>query len=133
MGRDHTIYATQAGYVKYYKDPEKHPTRRYIGVVFKRDQVLPLPRNAARRRRLGMTTRPLQEEPEQIEEEQHNTAVTEAKMGGTFPTKLKLKPGTVCEPSWKPHLVSEISSSFVLKLIITPEPENHLFIHCLHV
>ncbi|RAL61549.1 hypothetical protein DID88_009588 [Monilinia fructigena] len=54
MGRDHTIYATQPGYVKYYKDPERHPKRQYIGVVFKRDQVLPLPRNTVRRRRLGM-------------------------------------------------------------------------------
>jgi large subunit ribosomal protein L27 len=54
MGRDHTIYATQPGYVKYYRDPEKHPKRKYIGVVFERDQVLPLPRNAMRRRRLGM-------------------------------------------------------------------------------
>jgi large subunit ribosomal protein L27 len=54
MGRDHTIYATQSGYVKYYKDPEKNPKRQYIGVVFERDQVLPLPRNSPRRRRLGM-------------------------------------------------------------------------------
>jgi large subunit ribosomal protein L27 len=54
MGRDHTIYATESGYVKYYKDPLKHPKRQYIGVVFERDQVLPLPRNAARKRRLGM-------------------------------------------------------------------------------
>lgn len=54
MGRDHTIYATESGYVKYYKDPEKHPKRQYIGVVFERDQVLPLPRNSPRRRRLGM-------------------------------------------------------------------------------
>jgi hypothetical protein len=54
MGRDHTIYATESGYVKYYKDPEKHPKRQYIGVVFKRDQVLPLPRNSHRRRRLNM-------------------------------------------------------------------------------
>ncbi|KAF7960021.1 hypothetical protein EAE96_001621 [Botrytis aclada] len=54
MGRDHTIYATQPGYVKYYKDPERHPKRQYIGVVFKREQVLPLPRNTVRRRRLGM-------------------------------------------------------------------------------
>jgi hypothetical protein len=54
MGRDHTIYATEAGYVKYYKDPERHPKRQYIGVTFKRDDVLPLPRNAMRRRRLGM-------------------------------------------------------------------------------
>jgi large subunit ribosomal protein L27 len=54
MGRDHTIYATESGYVKYYKDPEKHPKRQYIGVVFERDQVLPLPRNAQRRRKLNM-------------------------------------------------------------------------------
>jgi large subunit ribosomal protein L27 len=56
MGRDHTIYATESGYVKYYKDPEKHPKRQYIGVVFEREMVLPLPRNSMRRRRLGMTT-----------------------------------------------------------------------------
>lgn len=55
MGRDHTIYATHHGYVKYYKDPEKNPNRQYIGVVFERDQVLPLPRNSMRRRRLNMT------------------------------------------------------------------------------
>lgn len=54
MGRDHTIYATECGYVKYYKDPDKHPKRQYIGVTFERDQVLPLPRNSPRRRRLGM-------------------------------------------------------------------------------
>lgn len=54
MGRDHTIYATQPGYVKYYRDPLKHPKRQYIGVVFQRDHTLPQPPNAARRRRLGM-------------------------------------------------------------------------------
>lgn len=54
MGRDHTIYATQSGYVKYYKDPMKHPKRQYIGVVFERQQSLPQALNAVRRRRLGM-------------------------------------------------------------------------------
>ena len=54
MGRDHTIYATQSGYVKYYKDPLKHPKRQFIGVVFERHQTLPQAVNAARRRRLGM-------------------------------------------------------------------------------
>jgi large subunit ribosomal protein L27 len=61
MGRDHTIYATESGYVKYYKDPEKHPKRQYIGVVFERDMVLPLPRNSMRRRRLGMTAQKVEE------------------------------------------------------------------------
>lgn len=53
MGRDHTIYATEAGYVKYYLDPEKHPKRKYIGVCFERDGRLPTPRNAPTRRRLN--------------------------------------------------------------------------------
>lgn len=54
MGRDHTIFALQPGYVKYYRDPLKHPKRQYIGVVFERSQTLPQPPNAVRRRRLGM-------------------------------------------------------------------------------
>ncbi|KAK4991636.1 54S ribosomal protein L2 mitochondrial [Elasticomyces elasticus] len=54
MGRDHTIHAAQPGYVKYYRDPLKHPKRQYIGVVFERNQTLPQPPNAVRRRRLGM-------------------------------------------------------------------------------
>lgn len=58
MGRDHTIYATQAGYVRYYADPEKHPERRYIGVVFEKDGQLPHPRNAPSRRKLNMITIP---------------------------------------------------------------------------
>ncbi|KAJ5906759.1 54S ribosomal protein L27 [Penicillium subrubescens] len=58
MGRDHTIYATQAGYVRYYLDPERHPERRYIGVVFEKEGRLPHPRNAPSRRRLNMVTTP---------------------------------------------------------------------------
>lgn len=70
MGRDHTIYATEHGYVKYYKDPEKHPKRQYIGVTFERDMVLPLPRNSMRRRRLNMTASRI--------EEMHTTALEPA-------------------------------------------------------
>jgi hypothetical protein len=54
LGRDHTIHAAVAGYVKYYRDPARHPTRQYIGVVFNRDDKLPYPANAPRVRRLGM-------------------------------------------------------------------------------
>ena len=53
MGRDHTISALVKGYVRYYRDPEKHPSRKYIGVVFEQHETLPRGRNAARRRRLG--------------------------------------------------------------------------------
>ncbi|KAI9686699.1 MAG: 54S ribosomal protein L2 mitochondrial [Bathelium mastoideum] len=58
MGRDHTLHATQPGFVKYYRDPELHPKRRYIGVVLRRTDVLPRPPNASRRRRLGMIAVP---------------------------------------------------------------------------
>ncbi|KAG9235181.1 ribosomal L27 protein-domain-containing protein [Amylocarpus encephaloides] len=63
MGRDHTIYATEAGYVKYYKDPERHPKRQYIGVTFERSQVLPLPRNSMRRRKLNMFAQKMETAP----------------------------------------------------------------------
>ncbi|KAI9839046.1 MAG: 54S ribosomal protein L2 mitochondrial [Sclerophora amabilis] len=59
MGRDHTIFAQQAGYVKYYADPRRHPKRKYIGVVFDRTEKLPRPVNAARKRRLGMVEVPM--------------------------------------------------------------------------
>ncbi|KAF2113781.1 60S ribosomal protein L2, mitochondrial precursor [Lophiotrema nucula] len=54
MGRDHCIYATEAGYVRYYRDPLKHPKRQYIGVCFEKHETLPYPPNAVRRRRLNM-------------------------------------------------------------------------------
>lgn len=53
-GRDHTIHAAVEGYVKYYRDPQLHPTRQYIGVAFNRNDTLPYPKDAPRRRKLGM-------------------------------------------------------------------------------
>ncbi|KAL2261782.1 hypothetical protein VTK26DRAFT_3362 [Humicola hyalothermophila] len=58
MGRDHTIHAAVAGYVKYYRDPERHPKRQYIGVVFNREDKLPYPKCAPRRRKLGLVAVP---------------------------------------------------------------------------
>ncbi|KAI1005366.1 hypothetical protein K3495_g2852 [Podosphaera aphanis] len=55
MGRDHTIFAKVHGYVKYYKDPGKHPKRQYIGVALERHHVLPYDPRAPRPRRLNMT------------------------------------------------------------------------------
>ncbi|PHH65710.1 hypothetical protein CDD81_1796 [Ophiocordyceps australis] len=54
MGRTHSIHAMVPGYVKYYRDPDKHPRRKYIGVTLRREDTLPYPKNAQRRRRLGM-------------------------------------------------------------------------------
>ena len=61
MGRDHTIHAAVAGYVKYYRDPQRHPKRQYIGVVFNRDDKLPYPVGALRKRKLGLLATPRQE------------------------------------------------------------------------
>lgn len=58
MGRDHTIFASETGFVKYYRDPARHAKRRYIGVVFERHQTLPLNPAAPRQRRLGMLAVP---------------------------------------------------------------------------
>ncbi|KAL2010455.1 hypothetical protein VTN00DRAFT_6262 [Thermoascus crustaceus] len=88
MGRDHTIYATEAGYVKYYLDPERHPKRKYIGVCFERDGKLPTPRNAPTRRRLNMIA-----VPRQIET---TSTTTESS------TELQLRPGYMYrEANWQ--------------------------------
>ncbi|KAM0795675.1 ribosomal L27 protein-domain-containing protein [Usnea florida] len=57
MGRDHTIFAKEKGYVCYYKDPERNSKRKYIGVVFERGMKLPVSRNKPRNRRLGLVGR----------------------------------------------------------------------------
>ncbi|KAI0805639.1 ribosomal L27 protein-domain-containing protein [Xylaria sp. FL0064] len=59
MGRDHTIFALASGYVKYYRDPAKHPKRQYIGVVFDKADKLPYPQNAMRKRKLNMVAAPI--------------------------------------------------------------------------
>ena len=64
MGKDHTIYAVEYGYVRYYQDPARHPKRRYIGVALDREgkrSILPTPQNAPTRRRLGMYATPIKE------------------------------------------------------------------------
>ncbi|KAJ4416550.1 hypothetical protein N0V82_006672 [Gnomoniopsis sp. IMI 355080] len=53
-GRDHTIHAAATGYVKYYRDPEVHPTRQFIGVAFNKEDTLPYPKKEPRRRKLGL-------------------------------------------------------------------------------
>lgn len=63
MGRDHTIHAMATGYVKYYRDPAKHPDRKYIGVVFDKADTLPYPKHAERKRRLNMTTHTIRPAP----------------------------------------------------------------------
>ncbi|KAH7368628.1 50S ribosomal protein L27 [Plectosphaerella cucumerina] len=53
MGRDHTIHAMATGFVKYYRDPSLHPKRKYIGVALNKEDTLPYPPHAERKRRLN--------------------------------------------------------------------------------
>ena len=76
MGRDHTIVALQKGFVRYYRDPEKHKDRKYIGVVLDQSMSLPRGRNGSRWRRVGMTGVPRKD----IESDE--TLVGESRDGG---------------------------------------------------
>ncbi|KAF8643893.1 hypothetical protein AX16_008909 [Volvariella volvacea WC 439] len=41
IGRDHTIYATAPGFVRFYKQKHMRGERRFVGVVLERGEVLP--------------------------------------------------------------------------------------------
>lgn len=53
MGRDHTLYALEPGFVQFYRDPLQ-PKRKFVGIVFDRTTKLPLSKDKPRIRRLGM-------------------------------------------------------------------------------
>ena len=67
MGRNFSIHASVSGYVKYYRDPARHPDRKYIGVVFDKADTLPYPAHAERKRRLLMRAVPRHEHVEEPE------------------------------------------------------------------
>ncbi|GME78924.1 unnamed protein product [Ambrosiozyma monospora] len=52
IGRDHTLFALEPGFVKFYLDPF-HPKRKFIGVALKREDKLPYDHFAPTVRRLG--------------------------------------------------------------------------------
>lgn len=106
MGRDHTIYATQSGYVRYYLDPLKHPKRKFIGVVFDKEGQLPTPRDAPTVRKLNKVLAPRREDdcapaPATV------TAGEPAATAGGYPAAnapegLQLRPGYMWrEPNWQ--------------------------------
>jgi len=41
MGRDHTIYATAPGVVRFYKEKWMRTDRKFVGVVLERGEKLP--------------------------------------------------------------------------------------------
>ncbi|GAB1737201.1 hypothetical protein NU219Hw_g883t1 [Hortaea werneckii] len=87
MGRDHTIHAAAPGYVRYYRDPSRHPKRKYIGIVFEKTQNLPQPVHAARRRNLGMLAYQM---PSRVEEQIAGDLAED----GDSPTDVRQLPNT---------------------------------------
>jgi len=41
MGRDHTIYATAAGFVRFYKEKWMRTDRKFVGIVLTKGEKLP--------------------------------------------------------------------------------------------
>ncbi|KAL3459840.1 ribosomal L27 protein-domain-containing protein [Aspergillus heterothallicus] len=82
MGRDHTIYAAEAGYVRYYLDPARHPDRKYIGIVFEKEGKLPTPQNAPTRRKLNRIVVPRL--PETVKQGQSDLTVTMSEETGSM-------------------------------------------------
>lgn len=53
MGKDHTLFALEPGFVQFYKDPQQ-PKRRFVGVVYDRQQSLPIPPGQPKPRRFDL-------------------------------------------------------------------------------
>lgn len=68
IGKDHTIYAKEPGYVKFYHDPF-HPLRKYVGVSLRKELPLPTPHFSPRVRRFGYVE--LLDPQEAAKEESH--------------------------------------------------------------
>lgn len=105
MGRDHTVYATEHGYVKFYKDPQRHPDRQYIGVAFEKVDKLPYPRNAPTRRRVGLVAVPRQDPPETAAgsgESETSDNVMKVKLVASKPSTTTPRPGYMYrEANWE--------------------------------
>ena len=41
MGRDHTLYATVPGYVRFYKEEHLTGPRKFVGIVLNKEEKLP--------------------------------------------------------------------------------------------
>ena len=93
LGRDHTIYALTSGFVRYYRDPLRHPKRRYIGVVFDKEEKLPKAPGAARRRRLELRPVPRPAEEVEMDDLSQEGKVEEVGANKAASAELTLRPG----------------------------------------
>lgn len=66
IGNDHTIFASEPGYVRFYYNPF-HPLRKYVGVALRKDLTLPTPHFEPRVRRFGYVelTNPIEAQREE--------------------------------------------------------------------
>ncbi|KAI7888715.1 ribosomal L27 protein-domain-containing protein [Mucor mucedo] len=53
MGKDHTLYALEPGYIRFYKDVQQ-PKRRLVGIVNEREATLPIPFDQPKPRRFDL-------------------------------------------------------------------------------
>ncbi|KAI7869779.1 ribosomal L27 protein-domain-containing protein [Spinellus fusiger] len=53
MGKDHTLFALEPGFVHFYKDPAQ-PKRRFVGITFNRQDALPVPVGQPKPRRFDL-------------------------------------------------------------------------------
>lgn len=68
IGKDHTIFALEPGYVRFYYTPF-HPLRKYVGIALKRTLSLPTPHFLPRIRRFGYEV--IEDSSEAEKEEKH--------------------------------------------------------------
>ncbi|KAI8329365.1 ribosomal L27 protein-domain-containing protein [Choanephora cucurbitarum] len=53
MGKDHTLFALEPGFVRFYSDPQ-HPKRRLVGIVYEQNATLPIPEGQPKPRRFDL-------------------------------------------------------------------------------
>lgn len=101
IGKDHTIYALVEGYVRYYRNPNLHPKRKYIGVALSRtgkESILPTPKNAPTPRRVGMLAVPIKTPVDTSEAENFLEAHLTGNSKPAAPKGLKPNPTTPTDP-----------------------------------
>jgi len=127
MGRDHTIFATVPGYVCYYRDPQRHKTRQYIGVTLQREYKLPLVKGAARKRRLGMFAQIIGTDPtvgetvEMVNEEVNDGLIVEAPQTGVEQLEQAVMKDDMKKNKKFPGYQNRITDYEIGKLLEKPE------------
>ena len=132
MGRDHTIFAKTKGYVRYYRDwVQRNGTghgglgggvvgrgmeRRFIGIVYEKDEELPRRRGAATRRRVGLIAAPM---PERAETQ--NSPAALPPQPSSLPSKSKSRSSTAPPMKLKSGYMYRLSNAEIGR---TAEREN---------